>query len=1198
MVESLNDSFDNGANPYYLHQSDNPGMILVRQLLSNDNFHSWKRSMMLALSAKNKLGFVDGSIQAPDPSMVNQFNAWARANNLVNSWLLNSVSKDIAASLLYHTIAAEMWNDLVDRFQQSNGPLLFHLKKRLCELAQDKLSVSNYYTQLKIVWDELFSIRQLCSCLQCNCGGVQRMLAEQQQEQVIQFLMGLNESYAHIRGQILLMDPLPPISKVFSLVVQEENQRNMQSLPPISEPAFAVKAYPGTNTRKNITLCSHCNLLGHTKDRCYKLIGYPPGYNSKNWSSSNSSRVKNSQGSQCQQLIAMLTSQLQSASSLDIPTTSINTTMQDFQFNLLSVSALLKFSDLSVLFCKTDCLIQDLHQVIGRGELGQGLYLLQMSSFKTNVSCNNVYSILPSDWHNRLGHPSLHVMNLLKDVLALKNVKMKDSCQIFPLAKQQRLPFPVSCSHTTRLFELIHCDIWGPYKHKTYFGQTLFLTLVDDFSRSIWVYLLQHKSDVNTIIHAFISMIKKQFELDIKFFRSDNAPELKFTELFTSLGILHQFSCVETPQQNSVVKRKHQHLLVVARALYFQSKVSIKFWGDCLLTATYLINRLPSPALSNKSPYKVLYGHLPDYSRLRAFGCLCFVSTLKSQQDKFSARALPAVFLGYPPGVKGYRVYVLQSQKIDFCLPKAVHDIIDISHVHGIEQVPLEPTDSNGDASFDSNGSTSGASSECVDSHDNVPLEPTDSNNGTISTDAFSIPVRRSSRTFQKPSYLQQYYCNNASSKCFYPIEDFLSSSKLSTEYGAFVANISSVVEPSYYHQDVKSLTWRNAMSDELRAMEDLKTWTIVPLPDGKKAVDCKWVYRVKYNADGSIDRCKARLVTKGFTQVEGIDYMDTFSPVAKMTSFRVMLSLAATRNWHLLQLDVNNAFLNGVLDEEVYMKLPLGYKSELKGSNMVCRLHKSIYGLKQASRQWFTVFSNVVIQLGFQQSPFEHSLFTRGCGNKFIALLVYVDDIVLVGEDLQALHNIQSLLQQHFKLKELGPLRYFLSFEIARNSSGIILSQRKYALQLLEDTGCLGIKPTESPMPFSLKLSANEGTLLSDPQEYRRLIGRLLYLTNTRPDIVHTVHLLSQFVSSPRLPHMTALKHLLTYIKSSPGLGLLFPVRSTNHLSIFVDSYYNSCPDTRRSTTGFCAFFGHSLVSWKLKKQDVVSRSSCEAEY
>ncbi|KAE8732030.1 hypothetical protein F3Y22_tig00002237pilonHSYRG00016 [Hibiscus syriacus] len=211
MMNALNDNFDNGGNPYYLHQSDNPGMILVTQPLTSDNFHSWKWSMMLALSAKNKLGFMDGSIPAPDTSSPELLNAWTRANNLVNSWILNSVSKDIAASLLYHTTAAEIWRDLVESFQQSNSPHLFQLKKKLTDLVQGQMTVSTYYTQLKIIWDELFSIKQLCSCLSCTCGGVRRMIVDHQQKQVIQYLMGLNESFAHVRGQILLLDPLPSV---------------------------------------------------------------------------------------------------------------------------------------------------------------------------------------------------------------------------------------------------------------------------------------------------------------------------------------------------------------------------------------------------------------------------------------------------------------------------------------------------------------------------------------------------------------------------------------------------------------------------------------------------------------------------------------------------------------------------------------------------------------------------------------------------------------------------------------------------------------------------------------------------------------------------------------------------------------------------------------------------------------------------
>ncbi|XP_039007857.1 uncharacterized protein LOC120135700 [Hibiscus syriacus] len=199
-------------------------------------------------------GFVDGSVVAPDPSLVEQFNAWTRANNLVYSWILNSVSKDIAASLLYHSTAAEILKDLGDRFQQSNGPRLFQLKKNLSNLVQGQMNISTYYTQLKIIWDELSSTKQ--------------------QEQVVQFLMGLNESYAEIKGQILLMDHLPLIAKVFSLLLQEANQRR------VSKTVFVVKTIYGNC--KNRPQCSHYNALGHTKDKCYKLHGYPPGYTSKN----------------------------------------------------------------------------------------------------------------------------------------------------------------------------------------------------------------------------------------------------------------------------------------------------------------------------------------------------------------------------------------------------------------------------------------------------------------------------------------------------------------------------------------------------------------------------------------------------------------------------------------------------------------------------------------------------------------------------------------------------------------------------------------------------------------------------------------------------------------------------------------------------------------------------------------------------
>ena len=220
-----------------------------------------------------------------------------------------------------------------------------------------------------------------------------------------------------------------------------------------------------------------------------------------------------------------------------------------------------------------------------------------------------------------------------------------------------------------------------------------------------------------------------------------------------------------------------------------------------------------------------------------------------------------------------------------------------------------------------------------------------------------------------------------------------------------------------------------------------------------------------------------------------------------------------------MVQLDVNNAFLNGDLHEEVYMQLPQGFHS--KGVNLVCKLNKSLYGLKQASRQWYSKFSSTILKYGFKQSKSDYSLFTKKYDQIFIALLVYVDDILIASNNIQAVEDLKSSLNHDFKLKDLGTLKYFLGLEVARSEKGISLCQRKYAIEVLKDAGMTGCKPSKVPMEQNLKLSKFQGDLLPDPGVYRRLVGRLLYLTITRPDIMYTVHKLSQFMAKPRKPHL-----------------------------------------------------------------------------
>jgi hypothetical protein len=475
--------------------------------------------------------------------------------------------------------------------------------------------------------------------------------------------------------------------------------------------------------------------------------------------------------------------------------------------------------------------------------------------------------------------------------------------------------------------------------------------------------------------------------------------------------------------------------------------------------------------------------------------------------------------------------------------------------------------------------------------------------------------LRHSTRISKAPSYLKDYHCRLAVSAlptlpfstagCSksgmpYALSSTLSYNRLCPSHKHYALALTTLSEPSSFVQANKFPEWREAMQAELQALETNNTWILTSLPLGKQAIGCKWVYKVKLQSDGTLERYKARLVAKGYNQQEGLDYSETFSPVAKFTTVRLLLAIAAAKGWSLTQLDVNNAFLHGELNEEVFMALPPGFasKGENSSTQQVCKLQKSLYGLKQASRQWFAKFSSTIVKQGFIQSHSDYSLFTRTQGSSFIALLVYVDDILLASNDPQSVKALKDSLHNEFKLKDLGNLKFFLGLEVARSTKGISLCQRKYALDILTDSGMLGSKPVATPMEQNLKLSASDGIFLSDPSVYRRLVGRLLYLTVTRPDISYSVQKLSQFMSKPTTLHLTAAHRVIRYIKGTPGQGLFFPCSNDLQLKGFSDSDWASCPDTRRSVTGYCTFLGNSLVSWKSKKQHTVSRSSAEAEY
>lgn len=323
----------------------------------------------------------------------------------------------------------------------------------------------------------------------------------------------------------------------------------------------------------------------------------------------------------------------------------------------------------------------------------------------------------------------------------------------------------------------------------------------------------------------------------------------------------------------------------------------------------------------------------------------------------------------------------------------------------------------------------------------------------------------------------------------------------------------------------------------------------MVSLPPGKQTIGCKWVFKIKYLANGAVDRYKARLVAKGYTQEHGVDFHDTFAPVAKGVTVKSVMAIAASKNWPFFQLDINNAFLHGDLFEEVYMDLPLGYKVD--NPSLVCKLIKSIYGLRQASRQWNKKLSEFLLSLGFVRSLADYTIFTHHQSSMFIVAVLYVDDILLTGNHMTFITSVKASLHTKFSIKDLGQARYYLGLEISRNDTGLVLSQQKFILDMLSSTRLLNSKPLSIPLDQNIKLydSVKSGALIQNPSLYRSLVGKLLYLTFTHPDINFVVHLLSQFMQAPRVKHLDALFRVLHYLKCTAGLGLYFPV--DNNLSL-----------------------------------------------
>ncbi|GKB95546.1 ribonuclease H-like domain-containing protein, partial [Tanacetum coccineum] len=797
------------------------------------------------------------------------------------------------------------------------------------------------------------------------------------------------------------------------------------------------------------------------------------------------------------------------------------------------------------------------------GSVTGGLYLFDLDKIGKSASSNSVFVCHVSSklWHCRLGHPADQVLSILGKKLVFSKIDHQSPCDICHKARQTREPFPL-CDHKSKsVGDIAHCDVWGPYRVISKDGFKFFLTIVDYYSRAVWVYLLKSKTEVGEYIESFIKLVFTQFGKKVKIVRSDNETEFvnhHLSNFFKDLGIIHQNSCAYTPQQNGVAERKHRHLLNVARSLMFQGGIPLSMWPECILTAIYPINRLPSSVLSGVSPYVLVYG-LKSRSCLVLAGSYWLDISIVGVMLDFWVLILLCVVGGTSIEDGNSRI------ASDDC--SAVEDEVARDATYIEENVTSE-----GNVLVNQNGE------------------------GQSSPMWVSPELRRSTRPKVMPARFNDFVVN---SSVRYGLEKYVYYNKLSKRNLCFYTTLNKTTEPKTFQEASQNPKWIEAMNIEMEALFRNNTYVLVDLPPGRKAIGCKWLWKIKYKSSGEVERYKARLVSKGFSQRYGIDYEETFSLVVKMVTIRCLIALSVQNSWPLYQLDANNAFLYGDLKEDVYMELPPGYYD--KDETRVCKLIKSLYGLKQAPRQWNEKLTTTLIEHGFVQSKNDYSLFIKDKNGVFIAILVYVDDIVVTGNNNSEIDKFKHFLSTKFMIKDLGQLKYFLGIEVLENMNGLCLNQTKYCLELLNEYGLLACKPTTTPLQQNVVLGYEESEndkFFPSMTKYQKIVGKLIYLSITRPDISYDVHYLTQHMHAPLQSHFSAALRVLRYLKGAPGTEIQFHKENSFSLHAFSEADRAKCPKTRKSVSGYCLYLCNNLVYWKSKKQATISRSSAESEY
>ena len=795
-------------------------------------------------------------------------------------------------------------------------------------------------------------------------------------------------------------------------------------------------------------------------------------------------------------------------------------------------------------------------------------------------------------WHARLCHLGPQNMSQMVSKGMVTGLTLPSGgddaefCEPCVLAKQHREPF--TASKSTPKSGLIHSDLCGPITPLSSGGNAYFLTVLEDESKYSLVYPLKTKDQAPAALKRAVAFFKAQADVTVKIIRTDRGGEFcgtAFEGWMKDEGIVHQKASPYSPQSNGAAERLNRTLVEKLRSILVASGAPKIYWAEALMYCNSVRNFSPVRGC-DKTPHELLYEVKPDIAHLEVWGCKAYPLVPSCKRRKLDPTSGQGMFLGFDPDSKSYRV-LMEDGSVKICRevrfredifpfkpvlvspPPAVSVKEESMELELPEKGPADMDIDSSDASHESSHiqadlelASDALSDESVGAAQDQVIAPAE----------LPSAVRRSLRDRRQPG---EWWATAA-------VELQPDPTSLDEALGGDEAPM-----------------WKQAMQDEYNALMGNKTWELEPLPPGTRKLPVKWVFKRKRDAAGNIERYKARLVVLGCRQRAGVDYQEIYAPVGKHATLRTLLAVVAARDLELHQLDVANAFLNGELEEDVWIEQPPGYKS--KGDeNLACHLRKTLYGLKQSPRAWYLNLRKELEKIGFTASEADPGLFVHRKDGACTYVLIHVDDILIAGS-LDGVQSVKDLLAQVFKVKDMGPSAFYLGMDLIRNRAKRTLSigQKRYVKDILTKYGVDEMKPKSLPLP-STPLSRSGTLLKSMTPSYSEIIGSLMYLAVcSRPDISQAVGALARYMSNPTEEHYRAAKHVLAYLAGTSEMMLHYgDLENGAELTGYCDSDYAGDTDTRRSTTGFVYTLNGGAITWSSRLQPTVAASTTEAEY